>query len=568
MYSDKEIVNTITALLLSKGVTHAVLCPGSRNIPIVANLCEADAIRCHAVTDERSAGFYALGLALATGEPVVVCVTSGSALLNVAPAVCEAYYRHVPLIVVSADRPKHWIDRNDGQTIRQAGALANFIKAQADVEEIADTDTVRQNMQQLILNKTLNEAMMGDKGPVHINVHIDDPLFSFSTSQLPAVKNITAIQSTDALPAEAAEVIDRFMASVRKMIVIGQLPRHDRRTDALVRELRRHFVVVSECLSSAVGLPADRIVTSFMHDDKDTAIDFVISLGGNFIGKNIKRFLRSRHVTEHWEVNCSGLIHDTFLSQTGIIQTDPIAFLTALCERAKPTSVSETNNENAADAQRFLNSWNDAVRLTQQAIDEYDPKFSQLSAIREMEMSLEDMDYDFHVHYANSMAVRVGSLYASHYVWCNRGVNGIEGSLSMAAGFSLATTDRVFCVIGDLSFFYDQNALWNAELKGNFRILLINNSAGGIFSQLNGLNLSAETMRFVAGEHKTNARGICEQNDIGYLSAHNQQELQQNMAFFLTEETTRPMLLEVFTTADDDKREFEALVKLQKSMRR
>lgn len=123
MYSDKNIVNILTSFLIAKGVRKAVVCPGSRNVPLVNNMVEAEQIECFPVTDERSAGFYALGMSLRLGEPVVVCVTSGSALLNVAPAMAEAYYRHVPLILVSADRPKAWIDRLDGQTMCQSGAL-------------------------------------------------------------------------------------------------------------------------------------------------------------------------------------------------------------------------------------------------------------------------------------------------------------------------------------------------------------------------------------------------------------------------------------------------------------
>ncbi len=553
MYSDKYTVNALTALLVAKGVRHAVLCPGSRNIPLVADFCEVEQVECHAVTDERSAAFYALGIALAVKQPVVLCLTSGSALLNAAPAVCEAFYRHVPLIVLSADRPKAWIDRIDGQTIRQAGALANFVRAQADIDDAAESDAATCSMQALQLNNTINRALEGEGGPVHINVHISEPFFSFTTPQLPTVRNIAPLSSADMLGEEELSVARRFMAAANRMIVIGQLPFADKETDMLVRQLKRHCLVVCECLSSASSDPSDRIMAAFMRDDKVTPIDVLISMGGNFVGKNIKKFLRSRTVKEHWEVNADGVAHDTFGAQTGIVRARAKTFLRALlhcCEEVQPSCP-------------LMEKWNEARELTQRAIDTYEPHFSQLMAVRELENSLEDMDYDSHVHYANSMAVRVGSLYAGHYVWCNRGVNGIEGSISTAAGFSLATTDKVFCVTGDLSFFYDQNALWNTALRGNLRILLVNNSCGGIFSQLSGLNLPSETMRFVAGQHTACARGICEQNDIGYLKAGNAEELHRAMALFMTEETKRPVVLEVFTNADDDRTEFAALVKKQ-----
>ena len=172
------------------------------------------------------------------------------------------------------------------------------------------------------------------------------------------------------------------------------------------------------------------------------------------------------------------------------------------------------------------------------------------------------MEYDYDVHYANSMAVRLGTLYSQHYIWCNRGINGIEGSLSAAAGFSVVSDSMVFCVIGDLSFFYDQNALWNRNLKGNLRIMLLNNGGGGIFSRLKGLDASDEGQDAIAGLHITNAKGICEQNDVGYISARSEEEYRKGLVHFLTETTSRPMVMEVFTSVADDNAALDGLNKM------
>ena len=175
-----------------------------------------------------------------------------------------------------------------------------------------------------------------------------------------------------------------------------------------------------------------------------------------------------------------------------------------------------------------------------------------MATVRYFESQLDDLDIYLHVHYANSSAVRLASIYAAHRVWCNRGVNGIEGSLSTAAGFSLGTPNMVVCVIGDLSFFYDQNALWNSQLHGNLRIILLNNHGGGIFTTLPGLEASAAAHDMVAATHHADARGICTQNDIGYLKASNIDEMQLGIVTLLTQQVQRPMLLEVFTNADED----------------
>ena len=155
------------------------------------------------------------------------------------------------------------------------------------------------------------------------------------------------------------------------------------------------------------------------------------------------------------------------------------------------------------------------------------------------------MTYPYEVHYANSTPIRLANRYAQgHPVWCNRGVNGIEGSLSTAAGFS-TVQGLIFCFLGDISFFYDQNALWNQNIGGNLRILLLNNGHGAIFDTLTGLSMSPVSHSFVAGQHTTTAEGICQQNDIYYQQATNEEELQQGMALLLKEEWARPMLLEV-----------------------
>ena len=177
-----------------------------------------------------------------------------------------------------------------------------------------------------------------------------------------------------------------------------------------------------------------------------------------------------------------------------------------------------------------------------------------MAAVKALEKQLNAPKHgqSFHVHYANSTPIRLANIFARHSVYCNRGVNGIEGSLSTAAGFSCVTDENVFCVIGDLSFFYDQNALWNQNLKGNLRILLLNNGCGGIFNTLKGLEGSPARSRFVAAEHHTTAEGICQQNDVVYLQAKNMDEMQQGIDTLLSIKSNRPILLEVFTEAQTD----------------
>lgn len=562
MYSNKENVNILTSLLLEYGVSDAVVCPGSRNAPIVHNLSVCEAIRCRPVTDERSAAFYALGLAIATRRPTVVCVTSGSALLNVMPAVAEAAYQHVPLVVISADRPQQWIDQLDGQTIPQSDALGRFVRKAVQLPE-PHNDEERWLCRRLV-NEAMHLATCRQGAPVHINVPISEPLFEFDTEQLPQLSRFNNIKRT-AIKDASMDMPDAFHDAKRPMIVIGQLA-HGTISHETIRSLSEKYVVMSEPLSnpSYMTIHFDEAIryivsdNSSINDDEDdkTAYypDYVIYVGDTLVSKPARRFLRNAKAPSCLITPDAADIHDPLMTLTDIVEcdTDSInALLASLCD-------APDTDERC----RFHDRWQSFLDAYAAHADAYAPEYSQMATVKYFEEQLADLDIDICVHYANSSAVRLACIYAQHYVWCNRGVNGIEGSLSTAAGFSLATHDMTVCVIGDLSFFYDQNALWNSNLRGNLRIILLNNRGGGIFRQLPGLSDSPAADDLVMASHENTAQGICTQNDIGYMSAKNMDEMQIGVVTLLTRESERPMLLEVFTDSNDDVKALEKYFKL------
>ena len=551
MYSNKENINLLTSLLVAKGITDAVVCPGSRNAPIVHNLNEAEQITCHPVTDERSAGFYAVGLAQATGRPVVVCVTSGSALLNVAPAVAEAFYQHVPLIVVSADRPQQWIGQLDGQTLPQQGAFGPMVRRSVQLPEPHDEE--ERWLCGRLINEALHLATCKGCAPVHINVPVTEPLFLFDEEKL---SETTPFKAHTLPTTFNVDTFKTFAQAKRPMVVLGQLPDGAVATDTL-RSLSQRCVVLAEPLSSPSynithGDEAVRVLTSADGDNVVAADstdrfapDAIVYIGGTVVSKAVRRFLRQAKAPT-WVVTPNVLeVSDPLMSLTDIVEC-PMEETNALLQ----TLVAATNL--SAEHEAFRSRWQRLLDRCGAHAESYEPPFSQMATVRYFESQLEDLYEDLHVHYANSSAVRLANIYAAHRVWCNRGVNGIEGSLSTAAGFSLGTTDKVVCVIGDLSFFYDQNALWNGRLRGNLRIILLNNHEGGIFSTLPGLDGSPAAHDMVAAAHNTEARGICTQNDIGYLKATNMDEMQVGVVTLLTQQADRPMVLEVFTDAAED----------------
>lgn len=562
MYSNKENVNILTSLLLEYGVSDAVVCPGSRNAPIVHNLSVCEAIRCRPVTDERSAAFYALGLAIATRRPTVVCVTSGSALLNVMPAVAEAAYQHVPLVVISADRPQQWIDQLDGQTIPQSDALGRFVRKAVQLPE-PHNDEERWLCRRLV-NEAMHLATCRQGAPVHINVPISEPLFEFDTEQLPQLSRFNNIKRA-AINDASMDMPDAFHDATRPMIVIGQLA-HGTISHETIRSLSEKYVVMSEPLSnpSYMTIHFDEAIryivsdNSSINDDEDdkTAYypDYVIYVGDTLVSKPARRFLRNAKAPSCLITPDAADIHDPLMTLTDIVECDSDsinALLASLCD-------APDTDERC----RFHDRWQSFLDACAAHADAYAPEYSQMATVKYFEEQLADLDIDICVHYANSSAVRLACIYAQHYVWCNRGVNGIEGSLSTAAGFSLATHDMTVCVIGDLSFFYDQNALWNSNLRGNLRIILLNNRGGGIFRQLPGLSDSPAADDLVMASHENTAQGICTQNDIGYMSAKNMDEMQIGIVTLLTRESERPMLLEVFTDSNDDVKALEKYFKL------
>lgn len=510
MYSNKENVNILTSLLVAHGVHHAVVCPGSRNSPIVHNLNECPEIQCYPVTDERSAGFYALGMIQALNEPVVVCVTSGTALLNLAPAFAEAYYQQRPLIVVSADRPPQWIDQLDGQTLPQPDALGRFVSKAVSLPESHNDE------ERWYCNRLVNEALIVRHAPVHINVPITEPLFNYTVAELPKERKIELLPAD--MPSHTLSHVCRmFMQSKRPMLICGQ-------------PMNPH-------LDEAVSL---------IQDDERYVPDFVLYIGGSIVSKRLKRFLRK--AKETWAVNWTGEVNDTFMNLTHVVQgdgdvlTDQIRFM--LEQQPHP----------------FVQLWEELLMRVCQHTADYTPAYSEMATVKYFESQLLPLtthQSPFMIHYANSTSIRLANIYAHHPVYCNRGVNGIDGSLSTAAGFSCVVDEKVFCVIGDLSFFYDQNALWNQNLRGNFRILLLNNGKGGIFNLLKGLEQSPARDQFVAAAHHTSAEGICHQNNVLYLKATNMEEMQKGVDDLLTIDSERPVLLEVLTDASEDERVFK-----------
>ena len=558
MFSNKENINILTALLVEHGVTRVVVCPGSRNAAIAHNLSRVRQITCYAVTDERSAGFYALGMAQHRYEPVAVCVTSGTALLNLAPAVAEARYQQIPLVVISADRSPAWINQQDGQTLEQPNALGQWVSKAVSLPEPLDAE------QRWHCNRLVNEALTACKRyggrPVHINVPVSEPLFCFDVDRLPQERSIRVIEAVeDTVACKVFE--EKLWAARRPLVVVGQLHADEAYQVRLsVEEICKDVPVLYECTSlspdyttgdAASGkttgpLNINEVLSRIERATTDVSPDYILYIGGTLISKRLKQYLRQIHRAETWAVNRGGHIYDTFMTLSGVVDGRPAYVLQHICKTLREKKEQRTLTFDSD----YQQCWSAAIDEGRASTKNAATGYSQLSVVKAFFEQL-PTDRPYYLHAGNSMSIRLANLFARSYVWCNRGVNGIDGSLSTAAGFSLVAGYDVFCIIGDLSFFYDQNALWPA-LNGNLKVLLLNNHSGGIFNTLEGLEDSETCRQLVKAQHQLSAECACRQYGLTYLSAHNANELKAGLMAFLDRSNQQPVVFEVFTDSDAD----------------
>lgn len=518
-----------------------MLCPGSRNIPIVQTLVNIPEFTCYPVTDERSAGFFALGLALNGGQPAAICCTSGTALLNIHPAVAEAFYQQVPLVVISADRPAAWIGQMDGQTIPQPGVFGSLVKKSVDLPEVQTEED------EWYCNRLINEALMEldhhGKGPVHINVPISEPFFKLPVTELPEARVITRYQGLNVYDKDYQPLIDRLNRYQRRMVVVGQMNLIYLFDKKSTKMLYKHFAWFTENISNQTipGQPIRNIEPLLCSMDFEAQQkmrpELLITYGGHIISKRLKKFLRRHPPVEHWHVAADGQVADLFGCLTTIIEMDPFEFL----EKIAPMMDSRTPE--------YPRAWEALSKQIPQAEFPY----SEMSAIGKV---IDHLPTPCSLHLANSSTVRYAQLFPLPQeveVLSNRGTNGIEGSLSTAIGYATASDKLNFIFIGDLSFFYDMNALWNTNYGSNIRILLLNNEGGEIFHALPGLEMQDNSRRFITATHRTSAKAWAEDRGFQYLSAHNDEELDQAVETFTQPSiTSQPMLLEVFTEKDKD----------------
>lgn len=553
MISTKKQVSQLAFLLQAKEITDVVIAPGSRNGPLIHTLTGSPGFKCRSIVDERSAAYFALGLAQAVKKPVVVVCSSGTAALNLAPAIAEAYYLGVPLIAITADRPAWWINQGENQTIPQENIYRDYCKKEITLP-LGESEKELWHAARII-NETLNTARAGLPGPVHINIPLEEPLHDLLDEPLPEVKIIEQTQvSTIISPEMLAVLTDTINRAARIMILPGQMPvNHELENTLADFAAAAGAVVIKEHISNLHHPEflsgVDILMTALLADDIEPyRPDLLITLGGTFVSKPLKQFLRKYKPENHWHLTPAPQYYDTYQSLTRLIEMDATKFFSLLAENVKSKSKS------------YHRLWKNKDQQVKDHRDAYISKagYCDLSVFAKIMKSIPGSSV---LHFGNSSPVRYAHICDGPTDVCfyaNRGTSGIDGSLSTAAGFASLSDRLNTIIVGDLSFFYDSNALWNKYIGTNLRIIIIHNGGGNIFSMINGPAGSSAFSEFFFTENKISACGIANTYGITYFKASNEKELDECLNDFF-DSRNKPALMEIFTDAELNSKMFRGL---------
>jgi 2-succinyl-5-enolpyruvyl-6-hydroxy-3-cyclohexene-1-carboxylate synthase len=576
-YLMSKLVTFMPELCHQFGIRDVVISPGSRSALLTVSFARHSGITCHVVTDERSAAYVALGLAQQNDSPIALVCTSGTAALNYAPAVAEAYYLNVPLLVLTADRPPEWIGQNDGQSIIQTALYGPHVKQAFNLpvdtsHPDAQWDFFRQ------LSEAMNLCVMPPQGPVQINIPIREPFYSHLHEQAPAPQMPAKIIRE--LPVEKTltethwqDLLKAVHDAKRMLILSGQTP-YDAGLRSALEALggQVQLVIIGDILSNLHGTGAlthiDGVVAKVDADTKaDLQPDLLLTLGMTTLPKNIKSLVRDLQVTQHWHIQEAGEVADCFQSLTHIIRLAPIVFFEELFTKlsakllSEQTTRCETDDVSINKDPSFVKTWQKMEQRSIQAVEAFmldRPQFTEFEAIYRV---IQKLPTDCDLHLGNSMPVRYANLVGLHQdhirVFCNRGTSGIDGSMSTAVGHAVASNRMQVLIIGDVSFFYDRNALWReGDIPKNLRIVLVNNGGGGIFKLIDGPSALPELNRFFVTPQTRRAELVAQEHGLEYICCDDVSTLAEALESYFAP-GSRAKLLEIVTDMEINTSEFQ-----------
>ena len=544
--SVKIIVQQIVESCISNGVTKAVISPGSRNAPLSIAFDESTAIETLVIHDERSAGFFALGLSEQLNQVVVLICTSGSALLNYYPAIAEAHYREIPLLVISADRPKEWINHGDGQTIVQNNVFTNHIKGELSLSDADNSDTYITNSK-IKIDNLFSESLIGWMGPFHINLSLSEPLYETELIDNNHIETIKREELTYQFNNDDRLYLENSLNNANIIVLCGQSSINDRLNRFLVDfSDNTNVIVIVEntsnqfhnkfihCIDRTLCLIPENQISDYIPD-------VLITIGGAIVSKKIKALFRNNKPHQHIRISNSFPEMDTYRSLSKYFNCTSECFFEFL-------SGLRINRNTSNFGSKWKQIDYTAIDKTEKLRDAF--PYSDLYVF---DLINKNLPKDCYVHMANSSVVRYFQLFdpsPGESYFSNRGTSGIEGSTSTAIGAAYAVPQKQHLLItGDVSFFYDSNALWNHYISSNIKIILINNGGGGIFNIIDGSSSSKQREKYFEAAHNYNAEHLCKCYNMDYQKAINKDGLEEQLSSFLGNNNNSG-LFEIFTPGE------------------
>ncbi len=522
----KQHIADLAEICRRKGVRHIVISPGSRSAPLIQVFHATFGEDCISIADERSAAYFAMGVALYTQTPVVLVCTSGTAVLNYAPALAEAYYQHIPLLAVTADRPREWIDQQDNQTIRQQGIYANYIKGSFSLPQSVETEDDLWYVHRIIC-EAIGLSVSPGPGPVHINVPLTEPLYGEIPPPTPDIKIIQYEQPE--LSARLPDaLVKEWQQAQRIMIIHGQ----DNPGSAVSRILPAfspdgRIVIMAENISNISGehiLSNSNLVVSNLRNSGPALPDLIIHSGGQVVSKSLTGYLRRAVRTPCWRIGNDSSPVDTFKLLTRYIPLQADVVYRALSELEVP-----------AASPSYRDEWNRAAdkvkKLTEDRLQSM--PYSDTIVFNRI---LQNIPPGAILVPGNSSVIRYTQLFSADervQYYANRGVSGIDGTVSTASGIAFASKKLTLILCGDLGFLYDSNALWNRDLPAGLRIVVINNGGGGIFHIIKGPSELPGFKKYIEASHPVNMGDLANAYGLDYWQAESESGLQAQWQSFL-----------------------------------
>lgn len=562
------LIGNLVDICASKGVCDFIVAPGSRSAPLTIALARHPQIHIRLIYDERSAGYVALGLAQQLGRAVGLVCTSGTAAVNFAPAIVEAFYQGVPLLVLTADRPPEWIDQQDNQAIHQTDLYAPHVRGSFTLPlDDGQPDTAWFTAR--TVSTAIDLAQGWESGPVHINIPLREPLYPppapVARGQATPHVAVTAPAQPQLTPAAWDDLTARWQAAPRKLVIAGMRPRDPALKAALATLAQDPTVAIfADVTANLAGAPGIPVHASAILGAKDPVTldalrpDLVVSFGGQVVSKEIKTLLRSRPPQALWHVGPGAIAPDTFQALTDVIHMQPAAFFAELATRVAPQT------DGAGLAGGYQAAWSAAECTANTIITDFfaAAPFGEFAAVYQI---LNALPAGARLQLGNSMAVRYADLagvqpaHIPSQINSNRGTSGIDGTVSTAVGAALADHVLTTLIVGDLGFFYDRNGLWHPHVPANLRIVVLNNHGGGIFDIIEGPGRlpRAEQERYFLTPQPLSARRTAEDHGLAYFFATTQPELASLLPAFFA--ASGPALLEVETAMDTNTANYRAL---------